>query len=109
MKREPGQRWECECGQELVGAVTINGKVAPITVDPKPNGNVWIGLSKVEHLEVGLEGGKSRWSASPGADGARRVTICAVIAGPLLDLMREKNVGLHLNHFADCPHARRFG
>lgn len=103
MQRRPGERWDCEaCGEPLIGALTVNGKVSPITVEPKANGNVWLGRSRSRWAWDG-----ERWSEMDGPI-AQRVTVCAVLAGPLLDQLREKNVGLHLNHFADCPNAGRF-
>lgn len=89
VKRKAGDRWECECGEQLVGALTSTGKVAPITLavydetDPMA-GNVWLGRRK---------------------DGT---VICLTISGPLLDLARREGLALHLNHFATCPNAERF-
>lgn len=82
--RTAGERWTCVCGEELVGALTINQKVAPVTLRCKDNGNVWLGRNS--------EG----------------VVICATLGGPLLDKARDVGVTLHLNHFADCPDRARF-
>lgn len=114
--REPGERWACECGQELIGAMTINGKVAPITLDPKDNGNVWLGRAASRwwlhgHGEVDPGQGALPIAtvepALPDRTPARMV-ICAVLGGPLLEKAREHGMGLHLNHFADCPARGRY-
>lgn len=83
MKRDPGQRWTCECGVPLVGARTKNGKVSPITVEPSPDGNVLL------HKRAGEV---NAW----------------VLAGDVLDKARENGVELRLNHFADCPNSSRY-
>lgn len=86
MSRSVGERWDCEaCGAKLVGAETINSKVAPIELAVSEDGNVWLGR---------------------GADGGTR---CATLAGPLLDKAREVGLALHYNHFATCPERERFG
>lgn len=90
MKRKPGDTWICTCGEKLIAARTIRGSVAPITVEVKDNGNVWLGRAR--HPE----------------DDGSRVVASAVLGGPLLDLAREQGMGLHLNHFADCPDQARF-
>jgi hypothetical protein len=91
MRREAGERWACEaCGERLVGALTISGKVAPITLlvydaqDPM-EGNVWLGRRK---------------------DGT---VICVTLSGELLEKARAEGLALHLNHFANCPERARFG
>ena len=89
-ERRPGERWACAgCGEQLVGALTIKGNVAPITlavydVDDAMAGNVWLGRRK---------------------DGT---VICATLSGPLLDEARRQGIALHLNHFANCPERARF-
>lgn len=89
-KREPGERWNCAaCGEMLIGALTIAGKVAPITVTPYDTddamaGNVWLGRRK---------------------DGT---VICATLSGALLEKARAEGLALHLNHFANCPDKARF-
>lgn len=88
--RLQGQRWTCECGERLVGALTVNGKVAPITVADYDDGNVWLG----------------RRMTPEGPDGYE--VICAVLAGPLLEKGRESGMALHRNHFYGCPLADRF-
>lgn len=103
--RKASERWICECGESLIGALSINMKVSPITVAPKANGNVWLGRSKTRFAQ--REDGTYTAALDDTVPGDF-VTVFAVIAGPGLDLLREKNVGLHLNHFADCPLARRF-
>ncbi len=89
-KRTPGERWNCEgCGEALVGALTLKGAVAPITLasydeDDAMAGNVWLGRRK---------------------DGT---VICATVGGPLLEEARRQGMSLHLNHFANCPEKERF-
>lgn len=84
MKREPGQRWNCEgCAAPLVGARSKNGKVSPITVEPKDNGNVLL------HRRAGEI---TAW----------------VLGGDTLEKARENGVELRLNHFADCPQREQF-
>lgn len=88
-KRKAGDRWECECGEQLVGALTSTGKVAPITLavydeSDAMAGNVWLGRRK---------------------DGT---VICLTIGGPLLDLARAEGLALHLNHFANCTAREKF-
>src|SRR4051794_8147714 len=42
-KREAGERWQCTCGAQVVGAAHADtGKVGPITVAAKDNGNVLV-------------------------------------------------------------------
>ncbi len=83
--RSPGDRWDCEaCGEPLVGALTINKKVAPIELAIADAGNVWLGRSKSGEV------------------------ICATLGGPLLEKAREVGIALHLNHFAYCPQRERF-
>lgn len=83
-----GQRRPCQaCGEELIGALTVKGNVAPITVAEKDNGNVWLGRR-----------------VTPGGPQIR----CMTLAGPLLEKAREQEMPLHLNHFAECPAASRF-
>ena len=90
MKRNPGERWICTCGEKLIAAKTVSGAVAPITAEVKENGNVWLGRAR-----------------DPEADGSH-VVASAVLGGALLDLARVQGMGLHLNHFADCPDKERF-
>ncbi len=86
----PGERRDCEgCGEQIVGALTINKKVAPITIavygeDDEMPGNVWLGRN-----------------------GAGEI-VCATLGGPLLEEARRVGIGLHLNHFANCPERKRF-
>ncbi|MET0601360.1 MAG: hypothetical protein ABW167_05165 [Baekduia sp.] len=103
--RKAGERWICECGAALIGALSVNMKVSPITVEPKQDGNVWLGRSKTRFARQ--EDGTYVAATSDRTPGDF-VTVYAVIGGPGLELLREKNVGLHLNHFADCPMAGRF-
>lgn len=83
-RRRPGETFRCECGEACIGALTLAGKVAPIELNAKPEGTVWLGKNK---------------------DG---VVASMVLGGPLLEAAREGGMGLHLNHFASCPHAARF-
>jgi hypothetical protein len=70
------------CGREIVWALTVNGRRAPIDADSASNGNV--------RLEDGL-------ATTLGPDAAAAA--------------RELGEQLHLNHFVTCPqaamHARR--
>ena len=84
--RQPGARWICECGQQLVAARTRSGRIAPITVDPKEEGNVLLFRSPAEGAELS----------------------CRNLSGPALEGLREQEVPLRLNHFATCPIADRF-
>lgn len=115
MKRRAGERWTCDCGEALIGALSVNMKVSPITVETKDNGNVWLGRSKTHYAEMVDGSYVAVRDASPYQRPDRSfvqpqlLTVCAVLGGPLLEMMRAKNVGLHLNHFADCPMRERFG
>lgn len=90
MARQPGEKWTCGCGERLIAARTISGGVAPITVEVKQDGNVWLGRAQEE-----------------GPDGSHEVR-SLVLGGPLLELAREQGMGLHLNHFANCPDVEKF-
>lgn len=79
MKRHAGETWSCEaCHTALIGARTKDGKVAPITFNVQSSGNVLLFKSS-----VGIE--------------------CRTFAGGMLDGLRDQQVPLRLNHFADCP------
>lgn len=83
--RQAGERWPCEaCGEVLIGALTVNLKVAPVEAVIAEDGNVWLGRR---------------------ADGT---IICATLAGALLDKAREVGITLHHNHFATCVDKERF-
>ncbi len=82
--RRAGDQWKCECGEKIIGALTINKKVAPVVLRPADNGNVWIGRN------------------------AEGMVVCATLGGPLLDKAREVGLQLHLNHFSDCPLREKF-
>jgi hypothetical protein len=85
-KPRAGDIRECRaCGQELVFARTKDGKLAPITLNAKPGGNVLVFKS---------------------FDGL--VECRSFAAGPGMDALREQAVPLRLNHFADCPRADEF-
>jgi hypothetical protein len=89
--REPGERWACEgCGCNLVGALTINGKVAPVELGTHTDGNVGLG----------------RRDTPEGPEGSE--VVCATLGGPLLEKAREAGIALHMNHFATCPERERF-
>lgn len=83
-RRRPGETFRCECGEQCIGAQTINGKVAAIELNAKDGGNVWLGKNK------------------------EKVVCSAVLGGPLLEKAREVGMGLHYDHHANCPHAARF-
>lgn len=88
-ERQPGQHWTCSCGERLVGALTIAGKVAPITLavydaDDTMPGNVWLGRRK---------------------DGT---VICVTLSGELLEKAQAEGLALHLNHWANCPERERY-
>jgi hypothetical protein len=90
---KPGERKPCAaCGVPLVGALTIKGKVAPIEVASREDGNVWLGLKA------------PRAQDDPGDS----VVVCATLAGALLEKAREVGIALHMNHFATCPDRDRF-
>ena len=83
-KRQPGEEWQCAaCSARLVGARTINGKVAPIELDLADDGNCFIFRAK----------------------GEVRV---AALGGPLLEEARRQGFELRHNHFATCPESERF-
>lgn len=84
MRLTQGERKSCEaCGADLIGARTKDGKTAPIT----------------EHCQVG--GNVLLFRSSAGIE-------CRTFAGAVLDKLREQQVPLRLNHFADCPEKERF-
>lgn len=105
--RKPGERWTCSCGELLIGALTINGRTAPITWGVRLDGNVWLGRSRTKWFTPDgqlVEQDDPR----PPVEGATRVIVCAVLAGPILEKARAQDMGLHLNHYADCPHKARY-
>jgi hypothetical protein len=84
----PGYPRACgACGAALVGARTLTGATAPVTIDSKDNGNVLVFSNTTEDPPV-LE--------------------CRTLAGETLRVLREQRVPLKLNHFADCPSADKF-
>lgn len=86
-KLQPGQRKVCDgpnCTVQLVGALTINGKTAPVEVAASDEGNVWLGRNKAGQV------------------------VCAQLAGPLLTKAREVGIALHHNHYATCVDKDRF-
>lgn len=82
---QPGEKRPCtKCGTVIIGAVTIQGKVAPIEEVPHRNGNT---LLQRHH------------------DGM----VHAITFGPeASDKLRRKGVELRHNHFATCPAAEQF-
>lgn len=112
-RRRPGERWTCSCGQKLVGARTLAGGVAPITADPKDNGNVWLGRgaerSPCPNADLPWhDADRANCTECRGAGAVREVR-SAVLAGPILDHARQQGMALYLNHFADCPNRDRYG
>lgn len=84
MSLQVNERRACQgCGEEIVGARTINGRVAPITVKAYDQGNVWLGKREGD-------------------------LIAATLGGPLIEKAKESGIELHLNHFANCPEKGRF-
>lgn len=94
MPRRNGERWLCSCGALLVSAETKAGREAPITVEPKPDGNVLLFRSPdrvvAETRKLVLE--------------CRNLGDAATVA-----YLREQGVPLRLNHFADCPDKEHYG
>jgi hypothetical protein len=83
-KRSPGETWNCAaCGQYLVGAKTINGKVAPIEVALNAEGTSFL-FRRNEEVRV------------------------AVLTGEMLEFAKRHEFELRHNHFATCKHAERF-
>jgi hypothetical protein len=84
---QAGERRPCAaCGTQIVGALTVNDRVAPITVDPHEDGNVLL----------------HRHAADP------KVVRAWVLGGDALQKARDNGVELRRNHFMDCAHADRF-
>lgn len=82
---QPGEKRPCQaCGVEMIGGLTLQGKVAPVEAEPSAGGNVLL----QRH-----------------ADG----TVAAVTFGnDTADALRQRGVELRLNHFASCPERERF-
>lgn len=83
-RRSVGERWTCECGVALIGARTINNKVAPMEVAPPEDGvpaNVWLGRDR---------------AGNP---------IACVLGGALVEKAEKAGIVLRRNHWADesCP------
>jgi copper chaperone CopZ len=86
MPRTPGERWECEgCGKKLIGALTKNGSVAPIELEPDERGNVILQTNTVDRQVHAI---------TLGFDSAGKVA--------------EAGAQLRLNHFAYCAYRERF-
>lgn len=87
-RRSVGERWTCDCGVALIGARTINNKVAPIEVAPPDEGvaaNVWLGRDR---------------AGNP---------IAATLGGPLVEVAEKHGIVLRRNHWANeaCPWVMR--
>lgn len=67
-----------------MGARTLTGATAPITIESKPEGNVL-----------------------PFVAGDPPVLECRTFAGAALEALREQGVPLRLNHYSDCPSVKR--
>lgn len=106
--RTPGERWVCSCGTRLVAARTISGKTAPITVLPRPDGNVWLGRGTLPCPSCADVPFTAQDCECNGTGLVPAEVRCATIAGPLLDKAREQGMALYLNHFADCPDRQRY-
>lgn len=85
-----GETKRCEaCGEPLIGAQTKAGNVAPITLNPKEDGNVLL--------------------YRPTGDENASGTVAARVMSPVvIEYLRDQGVPLRLNHFADCPERERF-
>lgn len=85
MAREAGERFACDgCGKACIGALTKNGAVAPIELEPDPRGNVLLQRQsdgKIHAIVFGI-------------DSAGKVA--------------EAGAELRMSHFATCPVAQRF-
>lgn len=86
----PGQRKACDaCGTMIVGALTRDGEVMPVEMDPSPVGTVLVFRGE-----------------GPGTGAA---TIhCRTFSGFALGELLEQGVPLRLSHFATCPQADSF-
>lgn len=83
-KRSAGEFWECSaCGEKLVGAKTVNGKIAPIQVRTTEYGNCFL-------FKAGSE------------------VHVAVMPPEILAWAKTQGMELRMNHFATCPHRERF-
>lgn len=93
MHRKNGESWTCSCGAAVVAATTKARRQAPVTVEPKDDGNVL--LFRSAELD----------------DETRRPRVeCRTIADEhALMFLRSEGVPLRLNHFADCPDRDRYG
>ena len=83
-KREAGEQWNCAaCQQLLVGATTVNDRVAPIEVAVNPNGNCIL-FRRFGEIRV------------------------ATVPPDKMDWVKEQGFELRRNHFQGCPKAERF-
>ena len=89
-KREPGETWRCEaCGEALIGALTKEGRTAPLEHASHEDGNVLVFRPTGHSVNAG-------------------VLCCRTFAGGVLAALRREAIPLRRNHFASCPHADRF-
>jgi copper chaperone CopZ len=86
MSRTAGERWDCDgCGKKLIGALTKNGSVAPIELEPDERGNVILQTNTTDRQVHAI---------TLGFDSAGKVA--------------EAGAELRLNHFSTCPERTRF-
>lgn len=81
------------CKAPLIWAITKDGKRAPITAEPKPNGNVLVYRDRLKALASGMP---------------EDTLHSRTFAGFALAELRAQEVPLRLNHFADCPNREDF-
>ena len=92
MSLTSGERWTCRCGEALIASPNSKtGNLAPITVEPKDNGNVL--LYRVE---------------TPEGPEPAEVQHTVIGKAEVREYLHERHVPLRLNHFADCPLANQF-
>ena len=86
MAMQAGERKSCEaCGRAMIGAAHAKtGKIAPITVEPSPKGNVLVFRD------------------------AEGVVKYAIANQRVIEWTLEQGIPLRISHFADCPEADRF-
>lgn len=75
----------CDCGAEIVWAITVNGKRMPVEAHPHPtHGNVYLDETAAGELRATvLPPGKAR-------------------------ALRAAKQPLHLSHFSQCPNADQY-
>lgn len=98
------------CGVTIIGALTVHGKVAPMEVQPHPDGNVLLARSvpmvKTDDGWV-LASEYQQALGDPDPDLLAPIR-AAVAAGEHLAWARAQHLAMHRNHFASCPHRDRF-